>query len=90
VSEIAAGGTVSYAMAIDEQDESVVCADADPIAGRNRGQIQRATEVKNDGLAQRCLGMGDPGGGPVPLWRVRLDGGLSLQDDGGGGESEES
>ena len=74
VGQVAARRAVAHPMAVDVENEAIVGADADRIAGRNGGQRERAAEVEHQRLAQRGGGMRDPGGLPLAVGRVRLDG----------------
>ena len=66
-------------MAVDKEDEAVVGADADDVAGGDRGQIEGPAEVENQGLAQGRGGMGDPGGLPIAMGWIWLDSGFGVQ-----------
>ena len=71
--QVAAGRAVAHPMAVHKQNEAVVGADADRIAGGNGSQRERAAEVEHQRLAQRGRGMGDPGGLPFAVGRVGLE-----------------
>jgi hypothetical protein len=75
-------------MAVDVEDEAVVGADADGVGGGDGGQGEGAAEVEHERLAERGGGMGDPGGIPLAVGRVRLDGVLGLYCEGGEDEGE--
>jgi hypothetical protein len=70
------GEPAAHAEAVNEQNKSVIGTDADWIAGRNNLQSKCAAEVGYHRLAQRCGGVGDPRGLPIPVGRV---GGLQRQ-----------
>ena len=81
VSQIAAGRAVSYAMTVDEEDEAIVGADANYVAGGNAWEIQDMTEVKHDGFAQWGDGVRDPRSVPRATGRIRRSGGLGRQNE---------
>lgn len=64
------GEPAAHAEAVNEQNKSVIGTDADWIAGRNNLQSKCAAEVEYHRLAQRCGGVGDPRGLPIPVGRV--------------------
>ena len=76
--EVSAGGAISYAVAVHKQNEAVVGADADGVAGGDRGQFERAAEMQDYGFAKGRGRVSNPGGFPLPVGRIGLDGILGL------------
>ncbi len=72
VSEVSTGRSIADALIVHKQDEAVIGADANLVAFGHGRQVQRATEVQNNGLAERGGWMRDPGGLPFTIDRIGL------------------
>ena len=67
VVQVASRGSVSNAVAIDEEDEAVVGADPNHVGGRYGWQIQRAAEMEHEWFAQGRSRVSDPGSLPFMM-----------------------
>src|ERR1019366_4579312 len=79
VSEVAARRSVAYALSVDKQNKAVIGADADRIGGGDGREIKGTAEMEDDGLAQGCGWLGDPGSFPLAVGRVGLNRGLAAE-----------
>ena len=86
--QVAARRAVSDAVAVDEEDEAVVGADAHQITGGNGSQRELAAEVEHQRLPQRGRGVRDPRCLPIAVGRVRLGRCLGVASDGKGNGDE--
>ncbi len=77
VGKIAACGAIAHTLAVHIQNETVVRTDADHVRCGDRCKVERPAKMEDQGLAQRRGRMRDPGGFPVAVKGIGLDGTLA-------------